>query len=96
MGRTIDTRTEDLLARVEGSVGVITFNRPERRNALSEGIYRGFTAALPEISLPLHQSSDGLPTGIQLVAQHGREDLLLSIAAQQHTDWSSRKPPISA
>ncbi len=43
----IDTGTEDLLARIDGNVGVITFNRPERRNALSEGIYAGFAAALP-------------------------------------------------
>ena len=47
MGRTIDTGTDDLLARVEDSVGIITFNRPDRRNALSEGVYRGFAAALP-------------------------------------------------
>ena len=47
MARTIDTGSDDLLARVEGNVGIITFNRPERRNALSNGIYRGFAAALP-------------------------------------------------
>jgi len=47
MTRTIDTGSDDLLARVEGNVGIITFNRPERRNALSNGIYRGFAAALP-------------------------------------------------
>lgn len=52
----------------------------------------------PAISLPLHQSSDGLPVGVQLVARHGREDLLLSIAAQleQHCGWTTRKPPLSA
>ena len=47
MARTIDTGSDDLLARVEGAVGVITFNRPDRRNALSEGIYRGFEQVLP-------------------------------------------------
>lgn len=50
MARTIDTGTDDLLARVEGNVGIITFNRPERRNALSEGIYRGFETALPAMA----------------------------------------------
>jgi amidase len=52
----------------------------------------------PAISLPLHQSSDGLPIGVQLVARHAREDLLLSIAAQleQYCGWITRKPPISA
>ena len=29
-----DTGTDDLLARRDGHVGVITFNRPERRNAV--------------------------------------------------------------
>jgi len=47
MGDTIDTGSDDLLARIEGNVGVITFNRPERRNALSEGVYHGFGVALP-------------------------------------------------
>lgn len=47
MGDFIDTGSDDLLARVDGNVGIITFNRPERRNALSEGVYRGFDAALP-------------------------------------------------
>lgn len=50
MGSTIDTGSDDLLARVEGGVGIITFNRPERRNALSEGIYRGFETALPAMA----------------------------------------------
>lgn len=50
MARTIDTGTEDLLAHVDGNLGVITFNRPERRNALSAGIYDGFAAALPAMA----------------------------------------------
>jgi amidase len=52
----------------------------------------------PAISLPLHENSDGLPIGIQLVARPGCEDLLLSVAAQleHHANWASRKPPISA
>lgn len=47
MAREIDTGSDDLLARVEGNVGIITFNRPERRNALSNGIYTGFAKVLP-------------------------------------------------
>ena len=50
MGRTLDTGTDDLLAEVDGSVGIITFNRPERRNALSEGVYQGFERALPAMA----------------------------------------------
>jgi 2-(1,2-epoxy-1,2-dihydrophenyl)acetyl-CoA isomerase len=47
MDRQIDTGTDDLLARVDGHLGVITFNRPERRNALSNHMYEGFGKALP-------------------------------------------------
>ena len=43
----IDTGTDDLLARREGNVGVITFNRPERRNALSNAMYHGFRQVIP-------------------------------------------------
>ncbi|NNE11436.1 MAG: enoyl-CoA hydratase [Ilumatobacter sp.] len=50
MNRVLDTGTDDLLARIEGSVGVVTFNRPERRNALSNGIYAGFERVLPMLA----------------------------------------------
>jgi len=47
---TIDTGTQDLLGRVEGHVAVLSFNRPDRRNALSEGVYAGFERALPQVA----------------------------------------------
>jgi amidase len=52
----------------------------------------------PAISLPLAQSADGLPIGVQLIAAYGREDLLLRVAAQVEDaePWSHRRPPISA
>lgn len=50
MARDIDTGSNDLLARVDGNVGVISFNRPERRNALSNGIYDGFASVLPSMA----------------------------------------------
>jgi Asp-tRNA(Asn)/Glu-tRNA(Gln) amidotransferase A subunit family amidase len=48
----------------------------------------------PAISLPLHESADGLPIGVQLVAAHGREDLLLRVAAQleRALPWTGRHP----
>lgn len=36
----------------------------------------------PAISLPLYQTEQGLPVGVQLMAAKGREDLLLQIAEQ--------------
>ncbi|MFZ9175833.1 MAG: amidase family protein, partial [Ilumatobacteraceae bacterium] len=48
----------------------------------------------PAISLPLHWTPDGVPVGIQLVAGYGREDLLISIAAQleEAMPWRDRRP----
>jgi 2-(1,2-epoxy-1,2-dihydrophenyl)acetyl-CoA isomerase len=48
---SLDTGTTDLLAHVDGAVGVITFNRPERRNALSDEMYHGFREVLPSLAL---------------------------------------------
>ncbi|PWC07340.1 amidase [Mycetocola zhujimingii] len=65
--------------------------------------YGPFTAAFnisgnPAISLPLGESRESLPIGVQIVAAHGREDLLLSVAAQleQAMPWRERVPPIFA
>ena len=45
----IETGTDDLLGRIDGHVAVLSFNRPERRNALSASMYDGFGRALPQI-----------------------------------------------
>ncbi len=45
----IDTGTEDLLGRIDGHVAVLSFNRPERRNALSTPMYGAFDRVLPQI-----------------------------------------------
>ena len=52
----------------------------------------------PAISLPLAHSASGLPIGIQLAANFGREDLLLRVAGalEQAMPWSERRPPVHA
>jgi len=52
----------------------------------------------PAISLPLHWTPDGLPVGVQLVADYGREDLLVRVAAslEEALPWRHRLPPIFA
>jgi amidase len=53
------------------------------------------TTGQPAISLPLHQTPDGLPIGIQLVAAAGQEAVLLSLAAslEEALPWAGRRPP---
>lgn len=50
----------------------------------------------PAISLPLHNSEDGLPIGVQLVGGYGREDVLVRLAAQleQAQPWAHRHAPL--
>lgn len=50
MAQTLETGTDDLLGRIEDRVAVLTFNRPDRRNALSAAMYEGFATALPQIA----------------------------------------------
>jgi len=50
----------------------------------------------PAISLPLFHGDDGLPLGVQLVGRPGREDVLLSLAAQLEAaqPWAERLPEL--
>ncbi|SNQ48545.1 Amidase [Frankia canadensis] len=52
----------------------------------------------PAVSLPLGMSADGLPIGVQLVAAHGREDLLFRVGAQlaDAMPWWHRRPAVFA
>jgi amidase len=52
----------------------------------------------PAMSVPLHWSDDGIPIGVQLVADQYREDVLFRVAAQLEAarPWAARRPMISA
>ncbi len=52
----------------------------------------------PAASLPLHWAPGGLPIGVQLVADYGREDVLFRVASQLEAaaPWVGRRPPVHA
>jgi len=75
----IETGTDHLLGRVDGHVAVLSFNRPEARNALSDEIYAGFAQALPQIAadsnirvLMLTGENDAFCAGGDVKGMHAR------------------------
>jgi len=48
---TLDTGTDDLLARVEDGVAVLTMNRPDRRNALSRAMLDALARTIAEVEV---------------------------------------------
>lgn len=52
----------------------------------------------PAITLPLHQTADGKPIGVQFVGRIGDEATLLVLSSQleQALPWKDRRPPVFA
>ena len=52
----------------------------------------------PAVSLPLHWTPEGLPIGVQLVADYGREDVLIRVSSQleEASGWLDRHPNLHA
>src|SRR5204862_8161719 len=44
----------------------------------------------PAITVPLHETASGIPVGIQLVGPPGRDDIVISLAAQLETATGRR------
>jgi amidase len=77
---------EDPLRSLNRSAELVAFTAPFN------------TTGQPAISLPLSWNDQGLPIGVQFVAAHGREDLLLRLAAHLELlcPWDQRRPPLRA
>lgn len=56
------------------------------------------TTGQPALSVPIGATHAGLPVGLHVAAAHGREDLLLQVAAEleQAEPWAHRLPPVHA
>jgi amidase len=87
------------LAMTPRPVGWYSADDPEE-NFAQQVRYTPFTSfvnvsGLPAITLPVAQTADGLPMGVQLVGRPGGEDVLLSIGAQleRRLMWQRRHPP---
>ena len=87
------------LALTPRPLGWYDASDPER-NFAQQVLYTPFTsfvnvAGLPAITLPVAQTADGLPMGVQLIGRPGGEHVLLSIGAQleRRLAWHLRHPP---
>jgi amidase len=102
--RDIDILLTPTVARPAPMLGELTTDAADFGDFLARvfsfapftSIWNG--AGLPAISLPLAWTSDGLPLGFQFVAHLGREDLLLTLAAELERirPWRPRQDALTA
>jgi Asp-tRNA(Asn)/Glu-tRNA(Gln) amidotransferase A subunit family amidase len=72
--------------------------------ARADGLYHGLdltcpfnlVSQCPALSVPSGWTADGLPIGLQVVAQRYRDDLALRIGAalERVRPWAHRRPPV--
>lgn len=90
------------LAEPPIELGILSLSNPDHRQfnetfaRLSPFATLANMTGTPAISLPLGQSSTGLPIGIMAQAGYGRDLLLLQLAHQieQAAPWADRRPPV--
>lgn len=97
--RRFDAVVTPALALTPRAIGWYDADDAER-NFAQQVRYTPFTSfanvsGLPAITLPVAETADGLPMGVQLVGRPGGEHVLLSIGAQleRRLHWQRRHPP---
>ncbi len=100
---TYDLLLTPTLAQLPVALGTIDLNHDDGLEAWEYGTgqFTAFTnlgnaTGFPAISLPLCQSTDGLPIGVQFMAGFGEEALLLRVARsfEKALPWIDRRPPV--
>jgi amidase len=96
---TYDAVLTPALAHTPRPIGWYSADDPEL-NFAQQVQYTPFTSfanvtGLPAITLPVYQTEDGIPMGVQLIGRPGGEATLLSIGAQleRRIGWQRRHPP---
>lgn len=96
---TFDAVLTPAMALTPRPVGWYSADDPEL-NFAQQVQYTPFTSfanvtGLPAITLPISQTQDGLPMGVQLIGRPGGEATLLAIGAQleRRAGWQRRHPP---
>jgi amidase len=97
--RGFDAVVTPSLAQTPRPVGWYSNEDPEL-NFAQQVEYTPFTSfvnvsGLPAITLPISQTEDGLPMGVQLIGRPGGESTLLALGAQleRRIGWQRRHPP---
>lgn len=85
------------------TIGYLGPDQPPERCFERHKPMTGFTApwsisGQPAASVPIHETREGLPVGVQLVAGYGREDMLFRISAQleRACPWADGLPAVHA
>jgi amidase len=91
------------VTRLPAALGTIDLNHAEGMEDWLYGTaqFNTFTnlanaTGSPAISLPLCQSANGIPIGVQFMAGFGQETLLLRVAGafEEALPWFNRRPPV--
>jgi amidase len=97
--KSYDAVLTPALAMTPRPIGWYSADDPEK-NFAQQVQYTPFTSfanvtGLPAITLPVAQTPDGLPMGVQLIGRPGGEHVLLAIGAQleRRLAWHRRHPP---